>query len=167
MHLMRFAPRITGFDFDRYRSDTPGSSTPHILSKRAVFFVLQVKDLFLPSNNDLHHKFVHGYVVHQDQKDLYKVDLEAMKYVKTIDLGNYDCVPHSVSFVPLGELGVSVCVYMVCIPQGQHNQGCVVAEKETLPTSIVAPVLHKTSKSKRTQFSASRPEENGFRVMRC
>ena len=75
---------------------SPSEKSPNVI----CYF--QVKDVFLPSNNDLRHKFVHGYVVHQDQKDLYKLDLEAMKYVKTIDLGNYDCVPHSVSFVPLG-----------------------------------------------------------------
>ena len=75
--------------------------TARINCKTSLY--LQVKDVFLPSNNDLHHKFIHGYVVHQNQKDLYKLDLEAMKYVKTIDLGNYDCVPHSVSYVPLGS----------------------------------------------------------------
>ena len=65
--------------------------------------VHQVQDVFLPSNNDLKHKFMYGYVTHAEQQVLFKVDLEAMEYVKNIDLKEYGCVPQSVVFLPLGE----------------------------------------------------------------
>ena len=63
----------------------------------------QINDFFLPPSNDLHHKFSYGYVIHRDQQGLYKLDLEAMQYVKNIDLQKYNCVPNSVAFIPMGK----------------------------------------------------------------
>ena len=68
-------------------------------------FLWQIQDLFTPPSNDLGHKFQYGYVTHQGQQALYKLDLQAMKYVSDIDLKDYDCVPKSVAFIPLGGVG--------------------------------------------------------------
>ncbi|CAH1795561.1 unnamed protein product [Owenia fusiformis] len=62
----------------------------------------QIEDIFVPGNNDLSHQFSHGYVVHHEQQALFKIDLETMKYVRTIDLKKYECVPHKVEYAPLG-----------------------------------------------------------------
>ena len=59
--------------------------------------------MYLPPNNDLHQHFMYGYVTHADQKVLYKLDLHAMKYAKTIDLSDFDCLPQGVAFIPLGK----------------------------------------------------------------
>ena len=74
----------------------------NVLCTIFLLSVFQVKNLFLPPNNDLKHKFWHGYVAHHEQMALYKLDLEAMKYVKMIDLKAYKCVPGAVAFIPVG-----------------------------------------------------------------
>jgi hypothetical protein len=58
--------------------------------------------MFLPPNNDLEHKFKYGYMTHADQQVLFKVDMQAMEYVKTIDLKEFACVPQGVAYLPLG-----------------------------------------------------------------
>lgn len=65
---------------------------------------LQVQDLFIAPENDLQHEFDFGYVSHPDQKGLFKLKLEDMSYVKTIDLNNYGCVPTNIAFVPIGKI---------------------------------------------------------------
>jgi len=75
-----------------------------------------VENMFLPSNNDLHQHFMYGYVTHADQKVLYKLDLHAMKYVKTIDLSDFDCLPQGVAFIPLGGKVMVHCVSSLSAP---------------------------------------------------
>lgn len=45
--------------------------------------------------------FNYGYVSHAGQQGLYKLDLANMRYVKTVDLSNYSCVPKSAQFSSL------------------------------------------------------------------
>ncbi|XP_074648310.1 follistatin-related protein 5-like isoform X2 [Tubulanus polymorphus] len=61
-----------------------------------------LKDVFLPPSDDLKHKFRHGYVTHFEKMALYKLDLARMQYVNTIDLKQFNCVPKSVGFLPIG-----------------------------------------------------------------
>lgn len=65
---------------------------------------MKVEDLFLPPSNDLGQDFKHGFVVHNQQRGMFKVDLKGMKYTKALDFGQYDCIPRAVAFVPLGKL---------------------------------------------------------------
>ncbi|XP_046379579.2 follistatin-related protein 5-like [Haliotis rufescens] len=69
-----------------------------------------VQDLFLAPTNDLHHAFNYGYITHNGQQGLFKLDLKTMKYVKAIDFSSYNCVPKSVSFVPIGGHVIVQCV---------------------------------------------------------
>ena len=63
-----------------------------------------VSDLFVPDAQDTGHKFRYGYAVHTNQRGMYKVDLAAMKYIRTVDLTPYNCVPKGVAFSSIGEL---------------------------------------------------------------
>ena len=65
---------------------------------------LQVEDIFIPPQNDLDHKFKHGYVIHSKQRGLFKLDLESMRYTKAVDFEKEDCVPKSLAFIPIGIL---------------------------------------------------------------
>ena len=62
-----------------------------------------MSDLFVPQHNDLENKMNFGYVTRLEQQNMYKLDLQKMKYVKLINLEKYNCVPQTVSFVPLGQ----------------------------------------------------------------
>ncbi|XP_070186937.1 follistatin-related protein 5-like isoform X2 [Littorina saxatilis] len=70
----------------------------------------QIQALFIAPNNDLRHSFDYGYVTHNGQQGLTKLDLDNMRYVKAVDLSAYDCVPHSLAFVPIGGHVVVECV---------------------------------------------------------
>jgi hypothetical protein len=65
--------------------------------------ILQVEDIFIPPQNDLDHKFKHGYVIHNKQRGLFKLDLESMRYTKAVDFEGQDCIPKSLAFVPIGN----------------------------------------------------------------
>ena len=67
-------------------------------------FLTQMEDLYLPDNNDLEFQFHHGYVVHNKQAGMYKLELNSLQYDKNIDLANYHCQPKYIAFVPIGEL---------------------------------------------------------------
>ncbi len=45
--------------------------------------------------------FKYGYVSHKNQRGLYKLDLANMRYIRSIDLAPYNCVPRSVQFSAL------------------------------------------------------------------
>lgn len=47
------------------------------------------------------HVFKYGYVSHTNQRGLYKLDLANMRYVRSIDLAPYNCVPRSMQFSAL------------------------------------------------------------------
>lgn len=68
-----------------------------------------VKDLFVPPTQDLGHDFRYAYVTHTNQRGLYKLDLANMKYVKTVDLTPYNCVPQHLVFSSLHGLVVMDC----------------------------------------------------------
>ncbi|KAK6171025.1 hypothetical protein SNE40_019287 [Patella caerulea] len=69
-----------------------------------------VEQIFMPPQNDLNHHFNFGYIVHAQQRGLFKLDLVEMKYVKVIDFSHFDCIPKSVAFVPIGGHVVVECV---------------------------------------------------------
>ncbi|GAB6019625.1 hypothetical protein CHUAL_001187 [Chamberlinius hualienensis] len=69
-----------------------------------------VGDLFIPESHDTGHKFRYGYATHTNQRGMYKVDLAAMKYVRTVDLTPYNCVPQGLAFSSVGGLVVVECI---------------------------------------------------------
>ncbi|XP_076460170.1 uncharacterized protein LOC143293140 [Babylonia areolata] len=70
----------------------------------------QIQALFIAPANDLRHTYDYGYVTHSGQQTLTKLDLDNMRYVNTIHLSPYDCVPRSLAFVPIGGHVVVECV---------------------------------------------------------
>lgn len=70
----------------------------------------QIQALFMAPSNDLRHVFDYGYVTHNGQQGLTKLDLDNMRYVKAVDLTAYGCVPRSLAFVPIGGHVVMECV---------------------------------------------------------
>ena len=60
-------------------------------------------DVFLPPSNDLQETFDYGYAMKRGQEALYKLHLNSMQYVKTIDLTAHMCVPQAVTFIPIGK----------------------------------------------------------------
>ncbi|XP_029633661.1 follistatin-related protein 5-like [Octopus sinensis] len=68
-----------------------------------------VNKLFLPPSNTLHPTFLFGYVIHSGQRGLFKLDIEEMKYIKNIDLNQYNCEPENLAFIPLGGQIVIQC----------------------------------------------------------
>lgn len=68
------------------------------------------KIFFLPSSNDLKHKFNFGYVIHNGQRGLFKLELDTMRYTKAVDLSVFDCVPEYVAYVPIGGQIVVKCI---------------------------------------------------------
>ncbi|XP_047741630.1 follistatin-related protein 5, partial [Hyalella azteca] len=68
-----------------------------------------VKNLFIPPTQDLGHDFRYAYVTHTNQRGLYKLDLANMKYVKTVDLTPYNCVPQGLVYSSLHGLVVVDC----------------------------------------------------------
>ena len=58
----------------------------------------RVADFFLPhSKNHTHF----GYVSHTNSRSLYKMDLKALKYTKSLDLTPWNCVPQNMQFSDL------------------------------------------------------------------
>lgn len=79
-----------------------------------------VSALFIPVTSDLGFPWKYSYVVHSGQNGLAKMDLRAMKYVRSIDFGNVTCHPVAADFVALGGLIVVSCVDPDSgIPSGQ------------------------------------------------
>ncbi|XP_073991305.1 follistatin-related protein 5-like isoform X2 [Rhodnius prolixus] len=68
-----------------------------------------VRDLFMPPVQDMSHVFKYGYVSHTNQRGLYKLDLANMRYVRSIDLAPYNCVPRSMQFSALYGLVMVEC----------------------------------------------------------
>ncbi|XP_014246799.1 follistatin-related protein 5-like isoform X2 [Cimex lectularius] len=68
-----------------------------------------VKDLFMPPIQDMSHVFQYGYVSHSNQRGLYKLDLANMRYVRSIDLAPYNCVPRSMQFSALYGFVILEC----------------------------------------------------------
>uniref|UniRef100_A0A8D8XK16 Follistatin-related protein 5 n=1 Tax=Cacopsylla melanoneura TaxID=428564 RepID=A0A8D8XK16_9HEMI len=68
-----------------------------------------VMNLFMPAIQDMSGAFNYGYVSHARQQGLYKLDLANMRYVKTVDLSNYSCLPKSAQFSSLYGLVIIEC----------------------------------------------------------
>lgn len=64
-----------------------------------------VKGLYIPELNidQSHYTFKFGYVTHRNQRGIYKIDLANLRYVKSIDLTLYNCVPEHIVFSALCE----------------------------------------------------------------
>merc|ERR1719370_336611 len=52
----------------------------------------------------------YAYVTHTNQRGLYKLDLANIKYVKTVDLTPYNCVPQHLVFSSLHGLVTMECL---------------------------------------------------------
>ncbi|KAG8172099.1 hypothetical protein JTE90_021816, partial [Oedothorax gibbosus] len=78
-----------------------------------------VSGLFVPSPQDLGHGWKYGYVVHTNQRGMYKLDLQGMKYLKTVDLTPYNCAPKSADFASFGGLVILECLEPVT---GRHHR---------------------------------------------
>ncbi|KAG8276434.1 Follistatin- protein 5 [Homalodisca vitripennis] len=68
-----------------------------------------VRDLFMPPIQDMSHMFKYGYVSHTNQRGLYKLDLANMRYIRSLDLTPYNCVPRSMQFSALYGFVVLEC----------------------------------------------------------
>lgn len=68
-----------------------------------------VRDLFMPTAQDLSHWFKYGYVSHANQRGLYKLDLANMRYIRSIDLSPYNCVPRTLQFSSLYGFVIIEC----------------------------------------------------------
>ncbi|KAL1123314.1 hypothetical protein AAG570_002400 [Ranatra chinensis] len=68
-----------------------------------------VRDLFMPPVQDMSRSFKYGYVSHTNQRGLYKLDLANMRYVKSIDLTPYNCVPRAMQFSALYGIVILEC----------------------------------------------------------
>ncbi|XP_076327229.1 follistatin-related protein 5-like isoform X1 [Tachypleus tridentatus] len=69
-----------------------------------------VNELFIPLTQDLRHPWKYGFVVHTNQRGMYKLHLKGMKYVKTVDLTPYNCEPHNAAFAALGGYVILECI---------------------------------------------------------
>ncbi|EEC08615.1 cell adhesion molecule, putative, partial [Ixodes scapularis] len=79
-----------------------------------------VSGLFIPPSQDLGYPWKYGYVVHTNQRGMYKMDLRAMKYIKTVDLTPYNCAPASADFASLGGFVILECLEPITQrPMGQ------------------------------------------------
>ncbi|XP_012225565.2 follistatin-related protein 5-like [Linepithema humile] len=68
-----------------------------------------VKGLYIPQQRDTKHTFKYGYVTHTNQHGMYKLDLANMRYTRTVNLANYNCVPTSVEFSDLYGFVILEC----------------------------------------------------------
>nr|XP_018913078.1 PREDICTED: follistatin-related protein 5-like isoform X1 [Bemisia tabaci] len=69
-----------------------------------------VNDLFMPPVQDMNHMLKYGYVSHTNQRGLYKLDLGNMRYVRSVDLSPYNCVPQTMQFSALYGFVIIECV---------------------------------------------------------
>lgn len=62
-----------------------------------------MKGLFLPASDieQSHYTYKYGYVTHKNQRGVYKLDLVNLRYVKSVDLAVYNCVPENIEFSAL------------------------------------------------------------------
>ncbi|XP_011148670.1 follistatin-related protein 5 isoform X1 [Harpegnathos saltator] len=73
-----------------------------------------VKGLYIPQQRfvipqDTKHTFKYGYVTHTNQHGMYKLDLANMRYTRTVNLAEYNCVPASVEFSDLYGFMILEC----------------------------------------------------------
>ncbi|KAF5303953.1 hypothetical protein FQA39_LY01738 [Lamprigera yunnana] len=99
-----------------------------------------VKGLYIPSAEQelSHYSFKYGYVTHTNQRGLYKLDLANLRYVRSVDLTPYNCVPAQIQFSALYGLVVMECLEPITDrPTGQltldYLTDTVVSSKPGLP----------------------------------
>lgn len=68
-----------------------------------------VRGLYIPPIQDMSHMFKYGYVTHTNQRGLYKLDLANMRYIRSVDLTTYNCVPRHIQFSALYGFVVMEC----------------------------------------------------------
>ncbi|XP_019620183.1 PREDICTED: follistatin-related protein 5-like [Branchiostoma belcheri] len=68
-----------------------------------------VESFFLPPVRMLEQNFKYAYLVHRDQPKIDKMDVETMKYVRTIDLTEQNCHPQSLAFSAVSGYVVVQC----------------------------------------------------------
>ncbi|KAK7788916.1 hypothetical protein R5R35_007352 [Gryllus longicercus] len=68
-----------------------------------------VKGLFMPPIQDMSHMFKYGYVTHTNQRGIFKLDLANMRYIRSIDLAPYNCVPRQIQFSALYGFVIMEC----------------------------------------------------------
>ncbi|XP_066246527.1 follistatin-related protein 5-like [Euwallacea similis] len=98
-----------------------------------------VKNLFLPTSFQeiSHYTFKYGYVTHTNQRGLYKLDLENLRYTRSVDLAPYNCVPEEIQFSALYGF-----VFMECKePVTGKATGQVVLDYLTDAVVSTAPTL--------------------------
>lgn len=65
----------------------------------------QIKGLFVPAagseSGRMPYAYRYGYVTHENQRGMYKLDLVRLKYTKSIEFTLYNCVPENVEFSAL------------------------------------------------------------------
>ncbi|XP_050531611.1 follistatin-related protein 5-like [Daktulosphaira vitifoliae] len=83
-----------------------------------------VRNLFMPKAQDLNHWFKYGYVSHANQRGLYKLDLANMRYLRSIDLSPYNCVPRNLQFSSLYGFVIIECEE----PGTGHSTGQVILD---------------------------------------
>ncbi|XP_076348907.1 follistatin-related protein 5-like isoform X2 [Tachypleus tridentatus] len=118
-----------------------------------------VSEMFIPQTQDLRHPWKYGFVVHTNQRGMYKMHLQGMKYVKTVDLTPYNCAPSSAAFAAIGGYVILECIEPVTQrPTGQlvldYLTDTVVSHKTNLfgqphisPDSRYVVTLEKTNSS--------------------
>lgn len=62
-----------------------------------------VKGLYIPKADQepTQHDYKYGYVTHANQRGLYKLDLANLRYIRSVDLAPYNCVPGHIEFSPI------------------------------------------------------------------
>ncbi|XP_065160651.1 follistatin-related protein 5-like [Atheta coriaria] len=122
-----------------------------------------VKGLFIPSPNQelSHYSFKYGYVTHTNQRGLYKLDLENLRYTRSVDLTPYNCVPAQVQFSALYGFVIMQCLEPVTGRQsGQllldYLTDTVISTKPTLPgIPFISPDSRKLVTLDRTENGAT------------
>lgn len=76
------------------------------MANKLIFFNLQEIS---------HYTFKYGYVTHTNQRGLYKLDLENLRYTRSVDLTPYNCVPETIQFSALCKYLISVKIEIIGI----------------------------------------------------
>ncbi|XP_018322543.1 follistatin-related protein 5 [Agrilus planipennis] len=122
-----------------------------------------VKGLFIPSPDQelSHYSFKYGYVTHTNQRGLYKLDLENLRYTRSVDLTPYNCVPAQIQFSSLYGYVIMQCLEPITNrPSGQlaldYLTDAVIGTKSTLPgIPFISPDSRKLVTLDRTTGGAT------------
>ncbi|OXA59102.1 Follistatin-related protein 5 [Folsomia candida] len=68
-----------------------------------------VEHLFIPPDSESSSQFRYAYVGHKNGRGLYKMDLVALRYTKSVDLTPYNCVPQHIQFSSLYGMVIVEC----------------------------------------------------------